>query len=70
MNRPEEIAKNIKQLIKYSGKSAPQLATELKVPKAQIYSYMKGCYLPGAIMIIKLCKALDCTYIDILGPLE
>lgn len=70
MSTEKLIANNIKDLIKQSGKTVLTLSQELKVPNSQIYAYIKGDYLPGALMIIKLCESLGCEYEDILGRLN
>jgi len=67
MTEEEQIAKNIKEAIRTSGMSVIQVADELKVHNTQIYAYMKAKYLPGAVMIKRLCAVLGCEYEEILG---
>jgi len=70
MEKKDEIAKNIKELVKASGKRMNQIAYEMDVNEGQLYSYTSGRYLPSALAIIKLCEVLDCTYEDILGKIK
>ena len=70
MKEEEKISKNIKMLIESSEKKNSQIIKELEVHHSVVYGYMRGDYLPGAIMIRKLCKVLGCTYEEILGKIE
>jgi transcriptional regulator with XRE-family HTH domain len=64
------IAKNIERYLEYAHKKPPTIAKEIGVNKSLIYEYVSGQTLPGVLILKKLCKALDCTYEDILGPIE
>ena len=70
MNSAVEIGKRIEQQIKYTGKTAAEIAREMGVNKSVLYNYIRGNSVPGGEMLVKLCKALDCSYEDILGEIK
>jgi len=63
------VAKNIKLMIKSSGKNQAQVAREMAMTEANISDYVNGRAVPTIFTLKKLCQILDCTYEDILGPL-
>jgi len=67
MNEWQKITKNLSMLIKSSGKSQSQIAREIGIRHQVISEYAIGKSYPSLVTIKKLCKALDCTYDDILG---
>ena len=69
MNVMVEISKNIKTMIDTSGKNLTKIALEIGVARQTVSRYYAGKKFPSFDTLIKLCRALDCTYEDILGPL-
>ena len=64
------IGDNIKKQISYSGKSAAEVAREMGLHENVLYNYTRGRSAPSGAIIRPLCMVLDCTYEEILGPLE
>ena len=69
MDIRQAIAKNIRLLIKSSGKTQSQIGEEIGVAQTTVGNYMLGKAVPSLLVLIKLCQILDCTYEDILGQL-
>ena len=67
MDKRVEIGNNIKELVRTSKKKKNQIAFELDISEPQLYVYMRGQSVPGGLMIIELCRVLNCTYEEILG---
>ena len=65
-----EISKNLTELIKRSKKMQKDIAAEIGVSRQAITDYARGHRCPPAEKIKKLCKALDCSYEDLLGSIE
>lgn len=63
----EQITKNISEAINTSGKSKTQIANEIGITKATLSQYLSGRAFPSLVTLKKLCKALDCSYEEILG---
>jgi len=70
MTEAQKIGARIQEHIGYSGKPAAQVATMMGVNPAVLYNYIRGRSVPGGVVLKKLCKVLDCTYEDILGPID
>ena len=74
MSEKEFIANNIKRLVdlksKFTGKSIVQIADEAGISRTILYAYISGESAPIVFNLKKLCKALDCTYEDILGKID
>ena len=68
MDVQEKFRSSLKLLIEASGKSKTQIANEIGMSKSVVSDYLSGRLLPSIFTLIKICKALDCTYEDILGP--
>lgn len=64
------IARNLVELIKRSGMTHEDVAMKLGVGRTTISNYTTGYRKPDSDTIKKLCKVLDCTYEDLLGPLD
>ena len=69
MNIMENIAKNLSQVITSSQKPQSQIADEIGVSQSMVSRYATGKKFPALDTLVKLCRALDCTYEDILGQL-
>ncbi len=65
----EEITERICAMIDRSGKTKKRIANEIMVNPTVLSRYYLGQAHPSLITIRKLCKALGCTYEDILGKL-
>jgi len=70
MDKRTEIAKNIEMLVKASGKTQTEIALAVGVNRVTVNDYISGKGLPSVLIVIKLCKVLDCDYADILGRLD
>ncbi len=68
MTYPEQLTKNLADMIKASGKSKLKIAHELGLSQNAIHQYTTGRAFPKFENIRPLCKALDCTYEDLLDP--
>jgi len=65
----QQITERIKKHIDYSGKTLTRIAEEIGLTCQTVSQYYHGKSFPSLESLIKLCKSLDCTYEDILGPL-
>ena len=63
----DEVTARLKSLINASGKEKQQIAKEIGMSKSTISDYLSGRACPTIFILPKICKALDCTYEDILG---
>ena len=70
MEERENIRKNIEEHVGYSGKTKTLIAKELGVEMTTIIHYTNGTSLPHIDKLRKLCRILDCSYEDILGPIK
>lgn len=64
------LARNLTELILHSGRTQSDIAKELGVGRATVSAYANGTRKPTPEMIKKICKVMDCTYEDLLGPIE
>lgn len=60
----------IEEIIKKSGKSYEQIQREAQISQRQLFRIRKGTSEPTASVILRLCKALDCSADELLGLTE
>ena len=63
-----EVARNISELVKSSGKTKAQIAKEMKIDNKSFCAYANGETIPTLENFKKLCEIFNCCYEDILGP--
>ena len=65
-----ELARNLTELLRRSGLMHKDVAKKIGVSRSAVLGYASGIRKPNPETIKKLCKALDCTYEELLGPIE
>ena len=68
-DRRKLFAQNVKHFAKLTGKKADEIAKDAKIDKSALYNYMAGSHAPIALLLPDLCRALKCTYEDLLGEI-
>lgn len=62
----EQITKNIKREIEYSGKTKSQIAKEIGISPPTLSQYLSGRAQPTLATLTKLCQVLEISADDIL----
>ena len=70
MTYSEQVRKNLSEIIKQSGKTATQIAKDVGLSQPYVSNIQNGNRFPDVFMLRAFCRALDCTYEDILGEVE
>jgi len=70
MNEIEQFADKLEKLVHRSGKSQNVIALEIGLSVSTLSNYIHGRTIPSSKIFIRLCKSLDCTYEDLLGPID
>lgn len=65
-NLNEQITKNIKREIEYSGKSKSQIAKEIGISAPTLSQYLSGRAQPTLATLTRLCQTLEISADDIL----
>jgi len=66
----DEFAQNLTELIKRSGKMQKDIAEEAGIGKNTMSDYARGKRKPTPETIKRLCRALICTYEELLGRID
>ena len=65
----EQFAKNLREMLKESELSQSDLARKIKVSSHTINKYCLGKNEPSFKTLRLLCRTLNCTYEELIGPL-
>ena len=70
MSKNKEFTTRLAELLKSSGRQQKDIAEELGMAKNAMTDYISGRATPDPDRIRRLCQILDCSYEDLLGPLN